>query len=294
MKHGFIPALGTPLDAEGNVIAESLTKQIDMQIEAGAVGLLCMGSMGNEAFLRAETYTKVAQVAVKAAAGRVPVFVGAMDTSILRVKERIAPLEELDIAGFVFTAPFYSAPKREHMMNFFRGVASLTKHKILLYDLPSVAQSKITYDMVLELLETVPNLGGIKSADTVMLRKLRLNPAVPKDFVMAYSGLDMFDIAYKGSIPNCLDGMLSCTPYNTAKLFAAMDAGDYDTAAGCLDNIVDLRDCFIRHDVMPSFTAAMNLLGMEGNYAMDYMSPVSAEGAEEVRREMIRIGELAE
>ncbi len=292
MKPGFVPALGTPLDSNGNVIAESLTKHINDQIDAGAVGLLCMGSMGIEAFIRNEVYPKVAKIAVEAARGRVPVFIGAMDTSIARVKERIAALEDLDIAGLVFTAPFYSAASREQMMNFFKGVAALTKHNILLYDLPSVSQSKITYDMVLELLETVPNFIGIKSADTVMFRKLRLNPVVPQEFIMVYSGLDMFDIAYKGGIYNCLDGMLSCTPFNTKTMFDSMAKGDFDTAARCLDNIVALRDCFLANDLMPAFTASMNMLGYAGNFAQDYMCDVTETAVENVRQEMIRIGEL--
>ena len=76
MKYGFVPALGTPLDGNGNLCRESYTHQINRMLDAGAVGLLCMGSMGQQAFLRNETCVEVAQTAVKAAAGRVPVFVG--------------------------------------------------------------------------------------------------------------------------------------------------------------------------------------------------------------------------
>ena len=292
MKPGFVPALGTPLDKEGNLVAESLTKQINDQIDAGAVGLLCMGSMGQEAFIRGDVYPEVARVAVKATAKRVPLFVGAMDTSVARVKQRIAPLEDLDIDGLVLMAPFYSANNRAQMMNFFRGVSALTKHKILIYDLPVVCQSKITYDMVLELIETVPNFAGIKSADTVMFRKLKLNPDVPKDFIMVYSGLDMFDVAYKWGIDNCLDGMLSCTPYNTGKMFKAMADGDYTTAAACLDNIISLRDLFVANNLWPSFTAAMNMLGCEGDFAPDYNDSVTETAIANVKAEMIRIGEI--
>ena len=49
MKAGFIPALGTPLDKNGNLMVESYKKQINDQIDAGAVGILCMGSMGQQA-----------------------------------------------------------------------------------------------------------------------------------------------------------------------------------------------------------------------------------------------------
>lgn len=292
LKRGFCPALGTPLDKEGNLCADSFKKQIESLINAGASGLLCMGSMGIQAFIRQDVYPQVAEAAVSAAGGRVPVYVGAMDMSLARVKQRIAALEKLDIAGLVFTAPYYEACSSQELINFYKGVAAMTKHKILLYDLPSVTQCKITYEMVLELIRTVPNLIGIKSADLQMFRKLKLNPDVPEEFIMVYSGLDTFDIAYKWGIDNCLDGMLSCTPYNTEKMFKAMDNNDYDTAAACLNNIISLRDCFIENDIWPSFTAAMNMLGCEGNFAPDYVGEITQNAYNAVHAEMERIGEI--
>lgn len=251
-----------------------------------------MGSMGIEAFIRSDVYLEVAKTAVSAARGRVPVFVEAMDVSLARVKDRIAALEELDIAGLVFTAPYYSPVSRGQAMNFFRGVAAMTKHKILIYDLPVVSQIKISYDMVKELIRTVPNFAGIKSADTEMFRRLRLDSEVPEDFIMVYSALDTFDVAYKCGIDKCLDGMPSCTPKNTSKMFSAMDAGDFSAAAEYLDNIVALRNVFVANDLWPSFTHAMNLLGYEGSFSPDYVDSISEITAATVRDEMIRIGEL--
>jgi len=172
-------------------------------------------------------------------------------------------------------------------------VAACTKHQILLYDLPVVTQSKISYDMVLELIREVPNLAGIKSADQQMFRKLKLNAQVPKEFLMVYSGLDTFDVAYKWGIDHCLDGMMACTPTNSGKLFAAMAEGDYEAAADYLNNIVGLRDFFVAHDLWPSFSVAMNLLGCEGNFAPDYISPLKEGYMAEIRNELIRIGELS-
>lgn len=292
MKAGFIPALGTPLDKNGNLVVDGYKKQIEDQINAGAVGILCMGSMGQQAYIRQDVCVDVAKAAVEAAAGRVPVFVGAMDCSITRAKERIAAMESLDIAGFVFTAPYYSPCTEQQAMNYFKGVAAATKKPILLYDLAVVTQCKITYNMVLKLLQEIPNLAGIKSADTVMFRKLTLNPQVPEDFVMVYSGLDMFDVAYKWGINKCLDGMMTCTPANSKKLFDAMAAGDYDTAAVALDNIIALRDFFLTKDLWAAYSTAMNLLGYEGNFAPDYISPIKEEYIPQIRDEMIRIGEL--
>lgn len=288
---GFVPALGTPLDCNGKLCVESYKKQIDDQIKAGAAGILAMGSMGIQPYLTTDVYPEVAKAAVEAAAGRVPVYVGAMDTSIARAKDRMAAMEDLDIAGFVFTTPYYYGCTPAQIINYYKGVAAATKKPILMYDLAVVTQSKITYDIVLQLIKEIPNLAGIKSADTVMFRKLKLNPEVPKDFIMVYSGLDTFDVAYKWGIDACLDGMLSCTPYNTGKLFEVMAAGDWDAAAKYLDNITGLRDFFVAHDLWPSFSTAMNLLGYEGNHCPDYVNPINPDYVELIKAELIKIGE---
>lgn len=291
MRYGFVPALGTPVDSMGNLLVESYQKQIDDQIRAGATAVLCMGSMGAQPYLKQEVCPQVAKVAVEAAAGRVPVFVGAMDTSIIRAKERMASMEDLDIAGFVFTTPYYYSCSRDQIINYFKSVAAATKHKVLLYDLAVVTQSKITYDMVLQLIQEVPNIAGIKSADLVMFRKLKLSHLIPDDFIMVYSGLDSFDVAYKWGITACLDGMLSCTPYNTGQLFKAMARGDWDAAAVYQNNITGLRDLFVSLDLWPSFTAAMNQLGYEGEFHPDYVSSLKEGNYDLIKAEMIRIKE---
>lgn len=292
MKAGFVPALGTPLDKNGDLIVESFQKQINDMIDRGAVGLLAMGSMGIQAYLKNDVCPKVAKAAVEAAAGRVPVFVGAMDCSIARAKERMAAMEELDIDAFVFTTPYYNKCNNAQMIKFFKSVAAATKHGILLYDLPGVTQSKITYEVVKELIRDVPNLKGIKSADLQMFRKLKLDPEVPEDFIMVCSNLDVFDVAYKWGMDNCLDGMLPATPVNTQKLFDAMAKGDYAEAADALDNIVALRDFFVGHDLWPSFSKTMNLLGYDGSFGPDYVADFNENHLAALTAELKRIGEL--
>ena len=291
MKFGFVPALGTPLDENGNLIVESYKKQVNDMIDRGAVGLLSMGSMGIQAFLKMEVCPQVAKAAVEAAAGRVPVFVGAMACSIAQAKQRMAAMEDLDIAAFVFTTPYYHGCKPAQIVNYIKNVAAATKHGILLYDLPGVTNSKITYDVVKTLIKEVPNLMGIKSADMKLFRTLKLDPEVPADFITVCSNLDLFDVAYKWGMDNCLDGMLPVTPANTQGLFTAMANGDYEKAAKHLDNIVSLRDLMAGCDLWPTYSKGMNLLGYEGNFAPDYMLPFNEANLEKLRNKMIEIGE---
>lgn len=291
MKYGFVPALGTPLDENGQLCKESYAKQIERMLEAGAVGLLSMGSMGQQAFISNDVCVEVAETAVKAAAGRVPVFVGTMDNSIKRAKARIASMEHLDVAAFVLTTPYYEVDTAEQVMTYIREVAKSTKHKVMLYDLPSVTNFKITYEMVCQLKKDVPNLLGIKSGDLVLHRKIRLNPELA-DLQTYFSNLDAFDIAFPWGIGSVLDGMFTCTPVNSQKLIESMRAGDKLGAAEALNNILALRDNMLGWDLWAAYSAAMNLLGWEGLHAPDWTTPASAEVVALVKAEMKRIGEL--
>ena len=291
MKKGFVPALGTPLNKEGKLLTDSYVRQIARMMDAGAAGLLCMGSMGQQAFILSDVCVDVAQTAVKAARGAVPVFVGVMDNSIARVSQRMRSMEKLDLTAFVLTTPYYEVDTEEQIITFFKRCAAATGHGIVLYDLPSVTGHKITYEMVCRLHQEVPNCIGIKSADLAMMRKLRLNPDFA-GFTLCYSGLDTFDIAYCWGIDTILDGMLSCTPVNIEKLVRALDCGDKKAAAHHLDNIVALRDLFIQLDLWPAYSYAMNLLGYEGTHTPDWAQYPSAEVQAAIRQELIRIGEL--
>ena len=106
MKKGFYTALGTPIDLQGNFNPESMSRQIEQQIEAGASGLLVMGSMGQMTYIKQDEYAKVAAESVKAAKGRIPVLVGVTDVSIHRVMDRVEALKDIDgIDGIVSTVP---------------------------------------------------------------------------------------------------------------------------------------------------------------------------------------------
>ncbi len=269
IKTGFYTALGTPLDNDGRFIAGSFAKQIEDQIAAGASGLLVMGSMGIEAFIKNSEYVKIAETGAKAAKGACPVFVGAMDCSIARVLDRIESLKGLAIDGVVATAPFYSLANQDQIVNYFTGIADKSPFPVYMYDLPGVAKVKISMETINTLMKH-PNIKGIKSGDIVTARLLTLNPDKPSDFNLFFSGLDVFDVAYKFGITKNLDGMFACTPKIASNMYKSLRNAEYDQATKYLDDILLLRDTMAGNNLMAAFTYIMNLLGYEGNYHQDY------------------------
>ena len=222
LKAGFYTALGTPLDKNGDIVEKSLRIEIEQQIAAGASGLLLLGSMGMEESVKLDAWAKAAAIAADAVAGRVALFVGAMDNSVWRVKERLNLLRGLKLDGVVLTTPFYTIASNNELEKFFSDISDATEHPLYLYDLPTVTKIKITFPLV-EALIKKGKVKGIKTGDIVLARQLYF--AYP-EFEVLYSNIDCFDVAMSFGINKVLDGMFSCTPKNAKKFIDCYFAGD--------------------------------------------------------------------
>lgn len=293
MNQGFYTALGTPLDDDGNFFCDSMALQIEQQIQAGASGLLVMGSMGQEAYLKNSEYAKVAVCSAEAAKGRVPVLVGVTDVSINRVMDRAAALEGIrGIDGIVSTVPYYSACTQDDVYTFYNTIADRARQPVYLYDLAVVTKSATAPQTVKRLWKN-PNIKGIKSGNLVTHRVLMRDPERPADFCQMFSNIDEFDIAYKYGIDRNLDGMFSCAPKTSTKMYAALAAGDMAAAGDALDNILSLRDLFAATGrLMMAYSHAMNLLGCGGCFAYDYHTDIPDEQKARVTAAMRALGEI--
>lgn len=290
LEKGFYTALGTPLTERGDLVAESLKKHIEQQIEAGASGLLLMGSMGIEAYVKNSAYAEIVKVGVAANAGKLPLFVGVMDNSIAKVMEKIEMIGDADITGVVLTTPFYSILNFDQLVNWFTTIADRSPYPVYLYDLAVVTKIKITLPLIDKLINH-KNIKGIKTADWEMIQAIgRKYPNA--DFECLYSGLDSFDYANMMGITKNLDGMFACTPKNGRRMYDCVNAGDLVGARKYLDNILLLRDTMLKYGLMYCFTYCMNLLGCEGNFHQDYCLPITDEAKAVMEATMKQIGEI--
>jgi len=287
MKDGFYPALGTPTDANGRLVRSSYEKQISLMIEAGAQGMLCLGSMGRMESIPDREYPVIAKACVEMVSKRVHVMVGVMDCSVSRVLDRINALNKIDIDGVVATAPFYSRLNERNAVNFFTLLAKSSPYPVYLYDLPSVAQLSFTENM-LDILMKQPNIKGIKTANLQLITAFLRNMGQQDNFSVFYSGLDLFDVAIRSGITKNLDGMFTCTPFNSKKMYEQNNS----RTSEYLNNILRLRNLLLKEDIFQAYSYAMGLLGCPGDYHPDYCSPISEAAKEEIRSCMQEIGEI--
>lgn len=180
---------------------------VESQLSAGAAALLCMGSMGQQAYISNSQYPLVAQTCAEVVNKKVPIYIGVSDVSVQRVVERIEALKGSSIDGIVSTVSYYGTLSQDEAVEFYRQIADRSAYPLYIYDLPPVSHVPLTADTIMGL-KTHKNIRDIKSANITMLRKVRRMPDFDPKFKIFFSGLDIMDIAIKYGIEYVLDECL--------------------------------------------------------------------------------------
>lgn len=291
MKNGFYTAIATPYLPDGTLAEEGYRKQIDQQIEAGASGLLAMGTMGLLGCVPEAEYERVIRVVCDQVKGRVRVLVGATDNSLTRVKARMDVINKYPVDVVVLTPPYYDRLNNDLLVEFLTKCAAMTDKDVYLYDHVGITQHKLNFAQVKKLAQ-IPNLKGIKSADLVLIKALHDDPEIKKDFLPIFSGSDLFGVANQYGIKNYLDGIFSCFPATIGKIQKCFDAEDYEGAKYWLKMMMDARDDMLAGGLWPMFSYAMNLLGCEGLFGHDYDPPANEKQKAVTEEIMKRLGEI--
>ena len=161
---GIIPPMLTPLTREECVDRPAVDRLVDFLVGHGVHGLFILGSIGEGAFLRPGEKRALVEATVAAAAGRVPVIVGLLETGTERVIEEMGRLAHPGVAAWVVTTPYYyggfaAGGLREH----FRRVATAADRPILAYNIPQNTHVTMKADLMAELAD-LPNIVGVKDS----------------------------------------------------------------------------------------------------------------------------------
>ena len=170
---GVIPPVITPF-RDGSVDLDSLDRLIDLLIGAGVDGLFLLGSSGEAAYLTDSRREAVVARAVARADGRVPVLVGAIDTTAPRVIEQARRAAAAGADAVVATCPFYALNDAAEIEDHFRAIGAGVDVPLFAYDVPvRLGGARPTADVLVRL-GADGVLAGVKdsSGDDVGLRRL--------------------------------------------------------------------------------------------------------------------------
>ena len=170
--HGVLPALITPFTEDGSAIdAEALTAIVDRLVNAGVGGLVPGGSTGEFTTLSHAERRQLVEVAVQAAAGRVPVVAGTGALSTRETVELSVHAERSGAAAVMIVPPFYDALSWRELRAHYAAVADAIAIPIMYYNLPSASGVTLTAEQLGELpISCLKDTGGDAVAATELIR----------------------------------------------------------------------------------------------------------------------------
>lgn len=238
---GVVPPVVTPLTAEGDVDVGSLERLVTFLIDAGVDGLFALGSSGETAHLTHAQQDAVVDVVTGTASGRVPVLVGAIETTTARVVERARAARERGAQAIVATAPFYARTHETEIDRHFRAVAQAVPLPLLAYDIPVCVHSKLGVRQLLTLAADGV-LAGVKdsSGDDVSFRQLILGAVELPGFALLTGHEVVVDAMLLGGADGVVPGLGNVDPHGYVRLHAAAKAGDWATAKTEQDRLARL------------------------------------------------------
>jgi 4-hydroxy-tetrahydrodipicolinate synthase len=270
MFEGTFTALVSPFRND-RLDEDAFTRLIEGQIAAGITGLVPVGTTGESPTLDHAEHTQVIALAVKAAAGRVPVIAGTGSNATSEAVALTKDAENVGADAALLVAPYYNKPSQEGLYLHFRKIAESTKLPLILYSIPGRCGIEIGVETVVRLAQDCANIVAIKEAGGTVERVSALRVAVPTKFEIL-SGDDSLTLPFMAAgACGVISVASNLIPAQVVNLVRCALAGDYAQAQKLHQQWYPLfKDLFIEPNPVPVKTA----LALAGQMLADVRLPL--------------------
>ncbi|MEW5977441.1 MAG: dihydrodipicolinate synthase family protein [Acidobacteriota bacterium] len=235
---GIYVPLMTPLTQADEVDVPSLKRLIHFLLEGGIDGLWVLGATGQFHTLSERQRDIVTDVAIEAAAGKVPVLIGCIDSSPDRCVERARHAKAAGADGIFATAPIFDAVTQVEVLAHFRHIRESVDLPLVAYNAFYATQTPFAIETVAQLAEE-GTLAGIKdSADVPEFRRLLVDLRRLPDFSIFTGHTYLADAAFMMGAAGCVPTLGNLIPETYAGIRSAAERGDWASARSLQDEAV--------------------------------------------------------
>ena len=160
---GIIPPIVTPLLGRDELDHYGLSRLVEHLVSGGVAGLFLLGTTGEGPSLSYRLRYELIEKTCEFVAGRVPVLVGATDTSLVEAIELSRFSRDAGAAAVVAAPPYYFPVEQPQLLTFLKRLANESPLPVFLYNMPSCVKSVLAFETV-ETLSCHPNVVGLKDS----------------------------------------------------------------------------------------------------------------------------------
>ncbi|MDE0056527.1 MAG: 4-hydroxy-tetrahydrodipicolinate synthase [Defluviicoccus sp.] len=160
---GSIPPLITPF-RDGAVDYAAYAEMVEFQIREGSHGILVNGTTSEPATLTVAERNRAVDVAVEAAAGRVPIVAATGSQSFADTEALTLHAEKAGADALLIVTPYFIRPPQRGLAAYYLELARRTELPWMIYHIPGRAAVSVTLETLCEIADKAPNFVGMKHA----------------------------------------------------------------------------------------------------------------------------------
>lgn len=226
---GVGTAIVTPFTAAGALDESGVRRLARRQIEEGVHFLVPCGTTGESPTLSEEERTRIVQICVEEARGKVPVLAGAGGYDTREVIHAARQMERAGANGLLSVTPYYNKPTPDGLIQHYKAIAESTKLPIVLYNVPGRTGCNIDPATLVKL-AAIPNVIGVKEASGNIQQMCEICRAVPPDFIVL-SGDDAITLPLMSVGGRGVISVVSNeAPRQMSQIVEAAELGDFAAA----------------------------------------------------------------
>ena len=160
---GSIPPLITPFSG-GAVDYDAYAAMVDFQVREGSHGILVNGTTSEPASLTTEERNRILDVAIDAAAGRIPVVAATGSQSLAETEVLTDHAVHSGADALLIVTPYYSKPPQRGLVDYYLHLAERHDKPWMVYHIPGRTAVSVTLDTFKALRDGSPTFVGMKHA----------------------------------------------------------------------------------------------------------------------------------
>ena len=250
MFEGVLTALVTPF-RDGIVDERALEKLVELQIAAGVDGLVPCGSTGESATLSHAEHSRVVEVVVAAARGRVRVVAGTGSNSTQEAILLTQHAKEAGADGALLISPYYNKPTQRGIVDHYTAIAAETAFPLIVYNIPGRTASNILPETFARLAE-IEQVVGVKESCGDLDQIAATIASVPDDFAVLsgddWAVLPLLAIGGRGVISTSSN----LVPHDVVELVRAWRSGAFSRATDLRSKCLPRRQSLFRCRCCPT------------------------------------------
>lgn len=290
---GVVVVMITPFKENYELDEEGLRKLtrflIDSGIKEGKGVLVPAGSTGECAMLTDEERKRIFQIVKDEAKNEVPVIGGCNHTDTRTVIKLVHYAEEAGLDGVMISPPYYWKPDERMVLTHYKAIAKETSLGIMVYNNWFASQLDIPVDLMVKLVDEVPNIVALKDNCNVISKLAKMIEVLgDRISIVNGSGEPHEPYAALMGARGFVTGEACVIPKTCVAIYEAEERKDWDKAKELLKKSSIVWNYLLsgNHiaDYIVRVKAALNILGLPGGIPRLPLLPASEEEKEELKR----------